>query len=391
MGEDHSATGSGGTEDPEALGQLRRTVRGFVARHLAPLEAEVDAADAVDPAVMARLKREAMALGLYGYNMPAELGGPGLSMVAQAVIAEETGRTSMPLGEVFGRLPGSLRFADAAQREWLVGPLMRAETTIAYALTEPDAGSDLNALRTRARRAEGGWVVSGSKQFISHADSADHIIVLAVSDPEAKLTRRFTTLIVPRGAPGLSITRRFRKLGWRGYHLAAFTLEDCFVPDTHVLGEPGRGFEIIMATVNADRVMVAGRCVGIAQAALDLALPWVRERRTFGKALAEHQAIQFALADSDVELEAARLLTEKAARLGDAGDPGFRIAASRAKLYASEMAGRVTDRVLQAFGGAGFMCDLPVERLWRDARGFRIGEGTSEMQRIQIARALLQG
>jgi alkylation response protein AidB-like acyl-CoA dehydrogenase len=295
----------------------------------------------------------------------------------------------MPLSNAVGRMLGSLRFADAAQREWLVAPLMRAETTIAYALTEPDAGSDLNALRTRARKAEGGWVVTGSKQFISHADTADHIIVLAVSDPEARLTRRLTTLVVPRGAPGLTVTRRFRKLGWRGYHLAAFSLEECVVPDTHVLGEPGRGFETMMATVNADRVMVASRCLGIAQAALDLAVPWARQRRTFGKPLAEHQAIQFALADSDVELEAARLLTLKAARLGDEGDPGFRIAASRAKLYASEMAGRVTDRVLQVFGGAGFMCDLPVERLWRDARGFRIGEGTSEMQRIQIARSLL--
>jgi acyl-CoA dehydrogenase len=375
--------------DPEALEQLRRTVRGFVERHLAPLEAEVDAADAIDPGVMARLKREAMALGLYGYNMPAELGGPGLSMVEQVVIGEELGRTSMPLSNAVGRMLGSLRFADAAQREWLVAPLMRAETTIAYALTEPDAGSDLNALRTRVRKAEGGWVVTGSKQFVSHADTADHIIVLAVSDPEARLTRRLTTLVVPRGAPGLTVTRRFRKLGWRGYHLAAFSLEECFVPDTHVLGEPGRGFETMMATVNADRVMVASRCLGIAQAALDLAVPWARQRRTFGKPLAEHQAIQFALADSDVELEAARLLTLKAARLGDEGDPGFRIAASRAKLYASEMAGRVTDRVLQVFGGAGFMCDLPVERLWRDARGFRIGEGTSEMQRIQIARSLL--
>jgi acyl-CoA dehydrogenase len=377
------------TDDPEALEQLRRTVRGFVQTHLAPMEAEVDAADAIDPGVMARLKREALALGLYGYNMPVELGGPGLSMVEQVVVGEELGRTSMPLSNAVGRMLGSLRFVNAAQREWLVAPLMRAETTIAYALTEPDAGSDLNALRTRARKVEGGWVVTGSKQFISHADTADHIIVLAVSDPEARLTRRLTTLIVPRGAPGLTVTRRFRKLGWRGYHLAAFSLEECFVPDTHVLGEPGRGFETMMATVNADRVMVASRCLGIAQAALDLAVPWARQRRTFGKPLAEHQAIQFALADSDVELEAARLLTLKAARLGDEGDPGFRIAASRAKLYASEMAGRVTDRVLQVFGGAGFMCDLPIERLWRDARGFRIGEGTSEMQRIQIARSLL--
>jgi alkylation response protein AidB-like acyl-CoA dehydrogenase len=376
-------------QEPSDRAELRRTVRGFVSTHLAPLEAEVDAADAVDPAVMQGLRQEAVKLGLYGYNMPVELGGPGLTLLEQTVIGEEVGRSSMPLSAAVGRMLGSLRFCDAAQREWLLSPLMRAETTIAYALTEPDAGSDLNALRTRARRAEGGWVVTGSKQFISHADTADHIVVLAVTDPEAKLTGRLTTLVIPRGAPSLTMTRRFRKAGWRGYHLSAFSLDDCFVPDSHVLGVPGHGFETMMATVNNDRLFVASRCVGLARAAFDLAARYARERRTFGKPLGEHQAVQFALADSDVEIEAARLMAQEAARLGDAGDPGFRIAAARAKLFSSEMAGRVTDRALQIFGGAGYMTDLPVERYWRDARGFRIGEGTSEMQRIQIGRHVL--
>jgi alkylation response protein AidB-like acyl-CoA dehydrogenase len=376
-------------QEPSDRAELRRTVRGFVSTHLAPLEAEVDAADAVDPAVMQGLRQEAVKIGLYGYNMPVELGGPGLTLLEQTVIGEEVGRSSMPLSAAVGRMLGSLRFCDAAQREWLLSPLMRAETTIAYALTEPDAGSDLNALRTRARRAEGGWVVTGSKQFISHADTADHIVVLAVTDPEAKLTGRLTTLVIPRGAPSLTMTRRFRKAGWRGYHLSAFSLDDCFVPDSHVLGVPGRGFETMMATVNNDRLFVASRCVGLARAAFDLAARYARERRTFGKPLGEHQAVQFALADSDVEIEAARLMAQEAARLGDAGDPGFRIAAARAKLFSSEMAGRVTDRALQIFGGAGYMTDLPVERYWRDARGFRIGEGTSEMQRIQIGRHVL--
>lgn len=375
--------------DAAELDLLRRTVRGFIDRHLAPLEAEVDAADDVPDEVMHRLKQEAMKLGLWAYNMPKELGGLGLTLREQVAIGEEIGRTSMPLSNAFGRMLGSLRFASASQRDWLVGPLMRAETTIAYALTEPDAGSDLNALRTRARKVEGGWIVNGAKQFISHADTADHIVVLCVSDTEAKLTRRLTTLIVPKGARGLTITRRFRKAGWKGYHLAAFALEDCFVPDDNVLGEPGRGFETMMATVNADRLMVATRCIGIAQACQDLALPWVRERRTFGRPMADHQAIQFAIADNDVEITAARLLAERCAALGDAGDPEFRIFASRTKLYASEMAGRVTDRVMQVFGGAGYMADLPIERYWRDARGFRIGEGTSEMQRIQIARHVI--
>lgn len=375
--------------EPDQLALLRHTVRGFIDTHLKPLEAEVDAADEVAPEVMLRLKREAMKLGLFAYNMPKEMGGLGLTLREQVVIGEEMGRTSMPLSGAFGRMLGSLRFASASQREWLVGPLMRAETTIAYALTEPDAGSDLNALRTRARKVEGGWVINGAKQFISHADTADNIIVLAVTDPNAKLTRRLTTLIVPRGTEGLTITRRFRKLGWRGYHLAAFSLDDCFVPDGNLLGEAGGGFDTMMATVNTDRLMVASRCVGLAQAAIDLVLPYARQRKTFGKPLGEHQAIQFAIADNDVEVEAARLLMERCAALGDAGDPGFRIAASRAKLFASEMVGRATDRVLQIFGGAGYMTDLPIERYWRDARGFRIGEGTSEMQRIQIARHVL--
>lgn len=375
--------------DAAELDLLRRTVRGFIDTHLAPLEAEVDAADDVPHETMRRLKREAMKFGLWAYNMPKEMGGLGLTLREQVVIGEEMGRTSMPLSGAFGRMLGSLRFASPAQREWLVGPLMRAETTIAYALTEPDAGSDLNALRTRAKKVDGGWVINGAKQFISHADTADNTIVLAVSDAEAKLTRRLTTLIVPKGTKGLTITRRFRKAGWKGYHLAAFSLDDCFVPDGNVLGEPGRGFETMMATVNNDRLMVASRCVGMAQACQDLVIPYTRARKTFGRPLGDHQAVQFAIADNDVEITAARLLAERCAALGDAGDPEFRIAASRAKLYASEMAGRVTDRVLQIYGGAGYMADLPIERYWRDARGFRIGEGTSEMQRIQIARHVI--
>jgi len=376
-------------ETGEELDMLRRTVRGFVADELIPHEAAVDEADEIAPALMQGLRQKALALGLYGYNMPEALGGPGLSVAARTVIDEETGHTSMALAEAIGHLPGSLVFCSAAQQDWLIKPLMRAETTIAYALTEPDAGSDLNALRTRAVKADGGWVIDGSKHYISHAETADHTIVLAVTDRDAGLKGRLTTFIVPKGHPGFHITRRFRKLGWRGYPLSALSFENCFVPDDHVLGEVGGGFATMMATINNDRLFVACRCVGMAQRAMDLAVPYARERKTFGKSLSEHQAIQFMLADSDVELEAGRLLCRKAAALADEGSPDYRIAASRAKLYCSEMAGRVADRVLQVFGGAGFMCDLPIERIYRDVRGFRIGEGTSEMQRLQIARHLL--
>jgi alkylation response protein AidB-like acyl-CoA dehydrogenase len=171
--------------------------------------------------------------------------------------------------------------------------------------------------------------------------------------------------------------------------LSELALDDCFVSDRQVLGQPGQGFLTMMATINNDRLMVACKCVGIAQALTDLALPYVRQRKTFGSALSEHQAIQFMLADNDVELDAARLLTQKAAYLADQKNTEFRIAASRAKLYSSEMAGRVADKVMQIFGGAGYMADLPIERFYRDVRAFRIGEGTSEMQRLQIARHVI--
>ena len=365
------------------------TVRRFIKERLAPFEAGIDAADDIDPVMIRALKQEVIALGLFGYNMPAALGGPDLSVEAQCLIDEALGHTTMPLAEAFGHLPGSLRAANAEQREWLVKPLMQAQTTIAYALTEPAAGSDLSAVATRAEKAPGGWRLNGTKHFISAAEHADHLIVLAVTDKLAPLKSRFTTFIIERNNPGWKTLRRFRKMGWHGHPLSELALDECFVADTHVLGQPGEGFLTMMATINNDRLMVACKCVGIAQALTDLVLPHVRQRKTFGSALSEHQAIQFMLADNDVELDAARLLTQKAAYLADQGSVEFRIAASRAKLYASEMAGRVADKVMQIFGGAGYMADLPVERFYRDVRAFRIGEGTSEMQRLQIARHVI--
>ena len=368
---------------------LAETVRRFIKERLMPLEASIDAADEVDPIALRALKKEVIALGLFGYNMPQVLGGPELSVAAQSVIDEELGRTTMPLAEAFGHLPGSLRMVNDDQREWLVKPLMRADTTIAYALTEPAAGSDLSAIATRAEKVTGGWRLNGTKHFISAAEHADHLIVLAVTDNQAPLKSRLTTFIIERGNPGWKMLRRFRKMGWHGHPLSELALDDCFVSDRQVLGQPGQGFLTMMATINNDRLMVACKCVGIAQALTDLALPYVRQRKTFGSALSEHQAIQFMLADNDVELDAARLLTQKAAYLADQKNTEFRIAASRAKLYSSEMAGRVADKVMQIFGGAGYMADLPIERFYRDVRAFRIGEGTSEMQRLQIARHVI--
>ena len=375
--------------DEREIEMVRTTVRGFVRSRLAPLEESVERADDIDLKVLAGLRKEALALGLYGFNMPASVGGPGLPASMQLAILEELTYTSVPLSEALGYLPLSLSFCNQEQKGRVVDPVLNADKTVTYALTEPNAGSDLGGLRTRAVRVEGGWHLNGSKHFISHAETADYILVLAVTDENASLKKRLTTFIVGRSNPGVVGMTRYRKMGWRGYHLNGFTLEDCIVPNRDVLGEVGSGFLTMMASINHDRIFSACRSLGLAARGHEMACAYARERQAFGAPLREHQAIQMMVADNDVEIEAARALIHRAVALAEANDPDFRIAASRSKLYASEMGCRVSDRVLQIFGGMGYMCELPVERLYRDARGFRIGEGTSEMQRIQIARHAL--
>ena len=373
----------------DEIAMLRATTRRFVRERLVPLEAQVEAADDIEPALLAQLRQEAVALGLYGFNLPESLGGPGLPADAKLAVLEEITYTSVPLTEVAGYLPLSLNFCNAEQRARLLPALRAGKEVITYAMTEPNAGSDLGAIRMRAEKKDGGWVLNGSKQFISHAETANHIIVLALTDPGAPLKRRLTTFIVARGNPGIAGMTRYRKMGWRGYHLNGFSLDNCFVSDADVLGQPGDGFLAIMESINHDRIFSACRSLGLAQRGHEMSCAYAKERVAFDATLSQHQGIQFMIADNDVEIEAARLLIYRAAKLIEAEDPAARIAAARAKLYASEMGCRVSDRVLQIFGGMGYMCDLPVERFYRDARAFRIGEGTSEMQRIQIARHVL--
>jgi acyl-CoA dehydrogenase len=373
---------------PEDVGLVREVVRRYVRERLRPLEDEIEEKDRIDEQLMATLQREVYELGFFAYNVPAELGGPGTDYLTQCVISEEHGRTTMPLTEAFGNIPESVRYVSDEQREWFLGPIVRAEKRLAYALTEPAAGSDLSGIETRAVRKDGEWVLNGAKQFISGADAADYILVLARTRDGA-LRDSLTTFIVDRDTPGFSVDGVFRKMGWRGHQLAALSFADCRLTDDHVLGEAGRGFEVMMASVNAARLWVASRCVGTADELLRLACDYATQRTASGKPLADHQAIQFKIADIDTELAAARLLVYAAADAADRGDPSFRIAASRAKLYASEMAFRAADEVMQIFGGAGYMADFPVERMFRDVRAFRIGEGTSEIQRIQLARRAL--
>jgi alkylation response protein AidB-like acyl-CoA dehydrogenase len=378
------------TSDTE-LSLIRETARRFVRQRLVPLEQQIENDDDVSLDLLARLRSEVAALGLYGFNLPDSAGGPGLPAAAKVAILEELTYTSVPLSEVFGHLPLQLSQVSSAQRESLLPDVLSGKKTITYALTEPNAGSDLGGLRTRAVKVDGGWVLTGSKHFISHAETADYVIVLAVTNPDAPLKSKLGTFIVRSGNPGVVGMTRYKKMGWRGYHLNGFSLEECFVPDADVLGAPDEGFLGMMQSINQDRLLSASRSLGLSSRAQQMACEYAVERKAFGASLSQHQAIQFMIADNDVELEATRLLIRSAADAIEVEDPQARIAASRAKLYASEMGCRVTDRVLQIFGAMGYMCELPVERFYRDARAFRIGEGTSEMQRLQIARAALAG
>lgn len=376
------------TSDTE-LSMIRDTARRFVRQRLVPLEQQIETDDDVSVELLAELRAEVAALGLYGFNLPQSIGGPGLPATIQAAILEELTYTSVPLSEVFGHLPLQLVQADDAQRQALLPDILSGKRLVTYALTEPNAGSDLGGLRTRAIRVDGGWVLSGSKHFISHAETADYVIVLAVTNPAAPLKEKLGTFIVRRGNPGVVGMTRYKKMGWRGYHLNGFSLENCFVPDADVLGAPDAGFLGMMLSINQDRLLSASRSLGLSARAHAMACEYATQRSAFGTTLSQHQAIQFMVADNDLDIEAARLLIHSASAQIEAGAPQARIAASRAKLFASEMGCRVTDRVLQIFGAMGYMCELPVERFYRDARAFRIGEGTSEMQRLQIARAAL--
>lgn len=375
------------TQIDNEVSMIRETARRFVRNRLVPLEQQIETDDDVSEELLARLRSEVAALGLYGFNLPESIGGPGLTAAAKVAILEELTHASVPLSEVFGHLPLQLSQANERQRAELLPDILAGRKIVTYALTEPNAGSDLGGLRTRAEKASGGWLLNGAKHFISHAETADYIIVLALTDAAAPLKSRLSTFIVRRGNPGVVGMTRYRKMGWRGYHLNGFTLENCFIPDEDLLGEVNAGFLGMMQSINQDRLLSASRSLGLSARAQAMACEYAQERKAFGAHLAQHQAIQFMVADNDVEIEAARMLIRAAAEMIESKDPHAHVAACRAKLYASEMGCRVTDRVLQIFGGMGYMTELPIERFYRDARAFRIGEGTSEMQRIQIARA----
>jgi acyl-CoA dehydrogenase len=360
------------------------TVRGFVETELYPLEAEVERTGIVPRELGHEIRRRVLALGFYAPNIPAEHGGGGLDHLTFTLLERELGRASMALGVWWGRPSNILCAANEDQKQRYLYPAVRGEKMDALAMTEPDAGSDVRGMKCAARRAGGDWVLNGTKHFISHADIADFLIVFVTTGPG-----RITAFLVDRGTPGFSIQPGYRSVSHRGYQNCVLVFEDCRLPDTQILGVEGEGFSVANTWLHATRLSVAALCVGRARRAFDLALHYAAQRRQFGQVIGKFQGVSFKLADMVTEIDAADYLTMAAAWHLDQGLPANR-EISQAKLFASEMLARVTDQALQVHGGMGLMEDLPLERLWRDARVERIWDGTSEIQRHIISRELLR-
>jgi alkylation response protein AidB-like acyl-CoA dehydrogenase len=333
------------------------------------------------------------ALGLLGMTIPVEYGGSGLEMKAIAVAIEALawgdGGLALAVASHNSLCSGHIAaFASGAQRRRFLPRLASGEALGAWCLTEPGAGSDAAAIQTRAERRGDHWVLNGTKVFVTQGSVGGTYVVMAVTDPAAGRAG-ITVFVVERGTPGLEIGRKEDKLGVRSSDTAEVRFVDCAVPDAHRLGPAGDGYRQAMRTLERGRIGIAAMAVGIGRAGLDASLAYARERVAYGRPIASLQAIQFMLADMATELDAAWLLTERAADLADRGDP-FRIEASMAKLYASEAAARAANKAVQIHGGYGFIKDYPVERFYRDIKLCEIGEGTSEVQRAIISRAVLE-
>lgn len=371
---------------------LIRTTSQFVRRELYPHEAEVEEAGHLRQEVRRELKARAIGAGLYAANMPAEVGGGGLDAVSWVLFEKELGRTSYALHSCVARPSNILLACEGAQRERYLLPTVRGERTECLAMTEPGAGSDLRGMNTSVIVRGEDLTVNGTKHFISHADEADFVILFAVSGEESSPRgprRLITALLIDRGTPGFEILPGYRSVSHRGYTNSVLKFTDCRLPSSAVLGELHKGFEIANTWLGATRLQVAATCLGRAERALEHAKHWAVERTQFGHAIGRFQGVAFKLADMAVELRAAELLTLEAAWKLDrrtATDLDVAIA----KLKASEMLAMLADEALQIHGGMGLMSDLPLERIWRDARVERIWEGTSEVQRHIISRSLLR-
>jgi acyl-CoA dehydrogenase len=377
---------------PADIEALRLAVRDFVDRQVLPREADI----ARDDAVPAPVLQAAAALGLFGMTIPEAFGGTALPALARCAVMAELGRTG--LGSIcsivgvhtgIGTI-GLVRLGTPDQQARYLPDLAAGRRLAAYAITEPDTGSDVAGVTTRAERRGDRWILNGRKHFITSGDIAGVITVIARTGPAGARRGHLSAFIVEPAFPGFSVARVQETMGLRGSHVAELVFEDCAVPAGNLLGAEGDGLAGTLATLAEGRIGIAARCVGVMSRLVDLSVAYARQRRQFGKPIGDFQAVQHMLADMVVDLDAARLMTwDGAWRLDQGLD--VRGQSSRVKLFASEALGRVADRAVQVHGGYGYVGEFPIERLYRDARIARIYEGTSEIQRNVIARHLLAG
>ena len=375
--------------DPDTFEALIDTVRRFVAERLRPLEDRVAEDDEVPDAIVGEMRE----MGLFGLSIPEEYGGLGLDMSEEVRVALEFGRTTPAFRSVFGTNVGIgsqglvMAGSDEQKSEWLPR-IASGEIITSFALTEPNAGSDSASVQTRAVAEGDIYRLSGSKRFITNADKASLFTVMARTGGEG--ARGVSAFLVPADLPGVSIGKPERKMGQQGAHVCDVNFDEAPVPAANRLGEEGEGFKIAMRVLDRGRLHIAAVCVGVAERLIADAVAYAKDRRQFGKPLADFQLIQAMIADSQTEAMAARALVLETAALKDKGE-NIVLPAAAAKYFASEMVGRVADRAVQIFGGAGYIADYGIERLYRDVRLFRIYEGTSQIQQLVIAREVLKG
>jgi short-chain 2-methylacyl-CoA dehydrogenase len=374
-------------EEQEAI---RETCRDFAQQEIKPLAAEMDASGVFPYALIAQMGE----LGLLGLPFPEEYGGAGADFLSYCLAIEEISRGDVSVGITMeahtslGSMPFHL-YGSKEQKEQYLPLLVRGKRLWSFGLTEPEAGSDSGGTQTRAVLENGYWRINGAKAFITNAGTeiTGGVTITAVTGKRNDGHNEITNIIVPKGTAGYSIGQAYKKMGWKASDTRPLAFEDCMVPEGDILGQRGDGFRQFLQILDAGRVAIAALSVGLAQACLDEALSYAQQRKQFGSPISKFQAIQFKLADMATEIELARLMYYKAAWLHMQGKP-YTKEASMAKLFASEMAKRAADQAVQIHGGYGFMDEYPVSRYWRSVKINEIGEGTSEVQRMLIAKQL---
>ena len=371
--------------------ELLKLLRDFIRREVMPAEAGIDETDEIPPRLIAQAKE----LGLYGYALPSQYGGLGLSVEQQVRVTIELGYTSPAFRSLFGTNNGIagqvlVLAGTERQRERWLPRLASGEVVASFALTEPDAGSDPSRLTTSARAEDGGWMIDGLKRYITNAPMADVFMVFARTDPQAPPGKGIGVFIVPADTAGVTVAARDHKMGQAGAWTADVVFAEARVPGDALVGEEAQaGYATAMRSLAHGRLVIAAMCVGVAARLIDESVTYASERSQGGHTIGEYQLVQAMLADSQTEYMAARALVLDAAVQYDTGDDR-RLAPSAAKYFASEAVGRIADRAVQIHGGSGYIRGVPVERLYRDVRLFRIYEGTSQIQQLVIARELLR-